>query len=289
VAVAERIVIVANPAKKRNAHMAMTLKQKLHFGSKRVRAAAKAAMKRKRTKKRAAAVSHRPRTKPNPAPKRRAASKARTKRRKSQRSNPADIISLTLGNPAKRRTKAVAKTKRRKKASAPRVNSAGRRRTKKNPGRRRAQRNPAGYGMRDLVALGGGAVLGASLPKLASQMVLGTKNTGFMGYLANLAGTGLLAFAASRFAPRERMLAAGILAGGVGQVISRAISDYTTVGQYLQSAGMGDYMASNWVTPQVLPNALESPMSSNGYQPQIPMSSSAANVNVSALTGVPLY
>ena len=111
--------------------------------------------------------------------------------------------------------------------------------------------------------LGGGAVVGASVPKLASQAVLGSKNTGAMGYLANLAGTGLLAWAAHQFMPRQRMFAVGILAGGIGQVISRVIGDYTSFGSYLNGAGMGDYMAANWVTPQLLPDALNSAMASN--------------------------
>jgi hypothetical protein len=63
------------------------------------------------------------------------------------------------------------------------------------------------------------------------------------------------------------------LAGGIGQVIARAIGDYTQFGQYLDGAGMGDYMASNWVTPQRLPDALNSAVAENGYQ-QRPKSSS---------------
>jgi hypothetical protein len=138
-----------------------------------------------------------------------------------------------------------------------------------------------------MVALGGGAVIGSSVPKLASQAVLGPKNTGIVGYFANLVGTGILAWAAAKFVPRQRMLAAGILAGGVGQVISRAIGDYTQFGQYLDGAGMGDYMAANWVAPQRLPNALESAMSENGQQPMV--MASAAGAGVSGLIGAPLY
>jgi hypothetical protein len=287
-AITERTVIVANPARRSKKKMAMSLKQKLHFGSSKVRAAAKRALKAKRSKAR-----HAPRTKPNPTRKR-AAARKQVKRRKStpRRSNPGEIIALTLGNPAKRSRKAMAKTKRKKKASAPRSNPAGRRRTKKNPAhRRRTQRNPAGYGMQDMLALGAGAVLGSSLPKLGSQLVLGSKNTGMMGYLSNIAGTAILAWGASRFLPRQRSLAAGILAGGIGQVIARAIGDYTQFGRYLDGAGMGDYMASNWVTPQRLPDALNSAVAENGYQqaPQIVVASAAGGAGVGNLIGAPIY
>jgi len=274
--------------------MAMSLKQKLHFGSKRVRAAARAAMKTKRKAKRASA--HRRRTKPNPGRKRPAARKrvnrarrAAPKRRRAVRKNPGEIISLTLGNPAKRRKKAVAKTKRRRrKASSQRVN-AGRRRTRRNPARRgghRRRSNPGGYRVTDLFVLGGGAVVGASVPKLASQAVLGPKNTGVMGYLANLAATGILAWAANTFMPRQKMFAVGILAGGIGQVISRAISDNTPYGAALSSIGFGDYIAANFVTPQIVPDALNGVMSSNG---QLPMASQSAGVNVGQLTGAPQW
>jgi hypothetical protein len=255
----------------------MSAKQIKFFGSKRQRAALKAK-----------------RSKPNPARRKKTvARKQKHRARTKARSNPGEIISLTLGNPARKRgkKKAMAKTKRRKKASAPRSNSAGRRRTKKNPGhRRRSQRNPAGYGISEILALGGGAVIGGTVPSLASQAVLGAKNTGAMGYLANLAGTGILAWAAHRFVPRQKFLAAGILAGGVGAVLRRALTDYTFVGGYLNNAGMGDYMASNWVTPQRLPNALDNAMAENGYQaPQIVMASAAAGAGVGGLIGAPLY
>jgi hypothetical protein len=288
-AITERTVIVANPANRSKKKMAMSLKQKLHFGSKKVRAAAKRAMQAKRSKAR-----HAPRTKPNPTRKR-AAARKQVKRRESKprRSNPGEIIALTLGNPAKRsKKKAMAATKKnKKKASAPRSNPAGRRpKAKNNPGRRKPQRNPAGFGMNDMLQLGAGAVLGSSLPKLGSQMVLGAKNTGVMGYMANIAGTAILAWSAAKFLPRQRSLAAGILAGGIGQVIARAIGDYTQFGQYLNGAGMGDYMAANWVTPQRLPNALDSAFAENGYQaPQVVMASAAAGAGVGNLIGAPLY
>lgn len=173
----------------------------------------------------------------------------------------------------------MAKASRKKRRATSRVNSAGRRRTRRaNPARRHARRrsNPAGFRMSELLVLGAGAVAGASVPKIASQAVLGSKNTGAMGYVANLAGTGLLAWAADKFLPRQRAFAVGILAGGIGQVIGRIIADYTQFGSFVNQLGMGDYMASNFVAPQILPNALESAMSSNGIQAPVVVASNAA-------------
>lgn len=91
-------------------------------------------------------------------------------------------------------------------------------------------------------------------------MILGNKNTGWFGYLSNLAGTFLLAWGASRFAKGKMgsTLTMGIVAGGIGQVISRAITDYSILGSYGQQLGFGDYMVSNWVTPQRMVDGLNS-------------------------------
>ena len=51
---------------------------------------------------------------------------------------------------------------------------------------------------------------------------------------------------------RNRAFPAGILAGGLGALMRRIISDYSLFGGYTAQLGMGDYMVSNWVTPQRL-------------------------------------
>lgn len=256
--------IIANPARKRGN---MTAKQIKFFGTKRQRAA----LKRRRPK---AKRRHVTRAKSNPARKRRAVAAAPKRRRKTvhrarakrtRRKNPGEIISLVLGNPAKRR-KSVARTKRRK--ASVRRRSAGRRvaRRRSNPGvvrhHRRHRRNPGtlGFNVQDMLALGGGAVLGGTLPTVASQAVLGAKNTGWMGYLSNLAATFLLAWGAGRFVKGKQgsTLVMGIVAGGIGSVIKRAITDYSILGSYGQQLGFGDYMVSNWVAPQRMVDGLYS-------------------------------
>lgn len=132
----------------------------------------------------------------------------------------------------------------------------------------------------DLVALGGGAVVGGTLPTVATQAILGGKNTGVMGYAANLAATFLLAWGVNRFSKGKtgHTFSMGIVAGGIGSVIKRAITDYSILGSFGQQLGMGDYMVSNWVTPQRMVDGLNSAMVEipNGWGPQM-IAAPAAN------------
>lgn len=160
----------------------------------------------------------------------------------------------------------MAKTRRRKSTSARRHTNAGHRRTKRraNPARRtHRRRNPGSFGgVTDLVALGGGAVIGGSIPSIATQAVLGSKNTGVLGYLSNLAATFLIAWGVGKVAKGKtgHTLSMGIIAGGIGSVIKRAITDYSILGSFGAQLGMGDYMVSNFVTPQRVADGLNSPM-----------------------------
>jgi hypothetical protein len=254
-AVATVETIVANPARKRSPHMArrMTLKQRLHFGTKRQRAAAHASLR-----------SHRKRN----TARRKSSSRPRHRRRTE---NPGEIIAMTLGNPARRKTVAKPKTKRRSTSKSHR--HAGRPRHYKkhrpNPGHRPRRRpsmrnrarsrsyvrhrhhNPAGYRWTDVFVLGGGALVGSTLSLAGTQMLLQSNNTGVMGYAGNLIATLILSWLGG-MVTRNRAFPAGILAGGVGAIMRRIISDYSLFGGYTAQLGMGDYMVANWVTPQRL-------------------------------------
>ena len=118
--------------------------------------------------------------------------------------------------------------------------------------RRRGRRgNPAGYRWGDLFVLGAGGLVGGALPSAGTQLILGASNTGMVGYAVNLVTTLLTAWVGAMFV-RNRAFPAGILAGGVGSLMRRIISDYSLFGGYTASIGMGDYMVVNWVTPQRL-------------------------------------
>lgn len=284
--------IVANPARKRT-RMAtrMTLKQRLHFGTARQRAAAKASLRASRKRK------------PN-ASRRRASSRPRHRRRTQ---NPGEIIAMTLGNPARKKgRKRMAATKRRRR-HASRANAGHRRRRRApvmhhrrrhhnpsrrvyNRGRRRVYNrgrrrvyNPAGYSWGGVFELGAGAVVGSALSSAGTQLVLGTSNTGFVGYAGNLIATLVLSWLGSMGPLRKfRGFSPGVLAGGVGALIKRIISDYSLFGGYTASLGMGDYMVSNWVTPQRLISDFRSLTDSNYGQGQWGLQSAPPALTISS-------
>lgn len=94
-------------------------------------------------------------------------------------------------------------------------------------------------------------IVGALGSKLGTQLVLGSNNTGVIGYGGNLIATGLLWFLADKVM-KNKTAASGIIAGGVAQLILRMLNDFTPVGSWLSQAGMGDYQAQSFVAPQIL-------------------------------------
>lgn len=159
----------------------------------------------------------------------------------------------------------MAKTKRRR--NRPRRTNAGyghrkhHRRHRMNPARRhhhvmhrRHRRNPGGAGMGRISDIAINAVFviaGALGSKLLTQMVLGSNNTGLIGYAGNAVAGGLLWFLVEKVM-KNKNAANGIIAGTAVQIILRLINDYTPFGQYVSNLGMGDYQAQAFVTPQVL-------------------------------------
>ena len=263
-AVATRKTAVAN-GRRRNAGVPRraSLKQKLHFGTRAQRAAAARSLSRKGAAKKRRATVRQTKTQRRHAP--------RTAKR-----NIAEIVSFTLpaGNPGGG-LKAMAKATKKHKAPRKRAaavhhaarHNAGRRvvhyKAKRHNTRRRHARNPGLGGIGDLVYSGVFVIIGAVGSKLATQAVLQTKNTGLFGYAGNAAATFLLSFVASRFM-RNPAAARAIATGGAVQIVLRLISDYTPLGQYTAQLGLGDYQASNFVTPQRYVDAL------NGSQVEIP-------------------
>ena len=306
--------IIANPARKAGSRKAkkkmakrMTLKQKLHFGTARQRAAAKASMKRKRNP-----TAHRRRTKPrkNVAMGYRGSAGVRAAKKKKnsahsarlhffrptrrKKKNPGELIAITLGNPARKRgkkTMAKAIVRRRKPQNPSRRRStAGRRRKPQNPGTvrhrrrstmrhssRRGRQNPGQLGT--VIQSGLAVIAGAVGTKLATQAVLGSSNTGVMGYAANAVATAIAAWG-THAVTKNKAIAQGILVGGVAQIILRVINDYTPYGQYLSLSGLGDYQVANFPTPSWYPNGLKSANPSNPW-PQAQIAAPAAAVNSS--------
>lgn len=240
----EREVIVVNPAEKRKRNMAqrhMSAKQIRIFGTKRQKAALRAARHKARTKPAARQNKARKqvhRARPRPATRKR---------------NVGEIL-FTLGNPAHRKGKAVAQTKERRGAQR---KNAGKPRMKhmKVTRHHRRRSNPAD--VKGWVTSGLAVVGGAVGSKVLTQVILGTKNTSWTGYAGNGVATGLLGWAA-HMVFRDKMIAKMVVAGGVAQIIVRMITDKTQYGQFLLGAGLGDYQVSHFLTPQRMVNALQS-------------------------------
>jgi hypothetical protein len=258
-AFAVRETTIANPATgrsrgKRKTNMAksrLSAKQiKAGFGGKRRRSALKT--------KRHAARTRPVKSRSNPRKVRRAAPRPRPAKKR----NLGEVVSILLpgmvGNSAKRKGhKTMAASKRKtKRASAQR--NAGTRRTKKmDVAKRHVSRSNPGR-VTEYLKAGAAVVGGAVGSKLGTQAVLGARNTEWMGYLGNLVATGLLGWGAHA-AFKDKMVSQMVIAGGIAQVIVRAIGDYTPYGSFLAGSGVGDYQASAFLTPQrMMPNAMNS-------------------------------
>lgn len=300
--------VIANAGRRRRgARRNMTAKQIRFFGS----PAQKAALKKSRAMKR---------NKPKAKKKHHVVA-----HRGKARRNVGELIGYTFNaggtktnkgrrNSAKKGQHKMAKTKRKARRAA-KAGSSGHHKRRRNTGHkshgghthRRARsrsrsrsnyRRNAGAGMFGNV---GGiltnavfVIAGALGSKLLTQMVLGTNNTGVVGYAGNaVAGIGLW-FLASKVLKNSEA-AKGVISGTAVQLVLRLINDYTPFGQYVNQLGMGDYQAQAFVTPQVLvdpynsaririPGAWQPPPA----PPQTP-SAAAASVGIGSYGGGDLY
>ena len=163
---------------------------------------------------------------------------------------------------------------------------------RRNPGRRHHRRsNPGQFGNPIQWLYGGvGVIAGVVGTRALPQMILGSSNTGVMGYLANAAATALLTFAAHFAAPKNFVLKASVLAGGAASILSRVIQDYSLLGSYSASVGLGDYLMSDFLTPQTLTNGLQNAgLNKPGWASQASMPVNVAGAGVAGITGPPLY
>ena len=109
----------------------------------------------------------------------------------------------------------------------------------------------AGGGLTQLVTNAVFVIVGALGSKLGAQAVLGSNNTGIIGYVGN-AAIGAALWLLTEKVMKNRAAASGVIAGTVVQILLRAINDFTPFGSYVQQLGMGDYQVQSFVTPQVL-------------------------------------
>ncbi len=277
-AVAEVKTRIQNTGRRASARR-LTDAQIPHFGSKRQKAAlaTRKAAKRNKTARRNRAGSKSQRT-------------GSTSHR--ARRNVGEVLIATLapalaGNPAGKGKAMATKSKSKKKGhphhagSKPRRRNRGmsaksghahrpRRRPRRQNRRRNAGSGGGGGGIANLVYSSVFVIVGAVGTKLLTQAVLQTNNTGVWGYLGNAAATFLLSFVAHKFM-RNPAAARSIATGGVAQIVLRIMNDYTPLGQFASQSGLGDYQASNFVTPQRYVDALHSAQVEipSGWAPQI--------------------
>jgi len=250
---------LVNPARKRTRKRKrnMSAKQIKFFGTPAQKAALKASRKRKRSTAKA-----------NPPRKRRAAPRRHAHRRKK---NAGEIITLALGNPAPKRRKSSMARKRKKSTSRRRRSRVARhrvsnpvaplrRRRRHSKKARRSSRRRGNPGIGSAVGMvqkAGFLIAGAAGTRLLTQAVLGSKNTGILGYAGNAITAFILGPIAGKVLKSKEAGAMVTLGGFVGLTL-RLISDFTPFGSQLALSGMGDYQVSTFFTPARYVDAINS-------------------------------
>lgn len=245
---------VANPArKKKKKNMAhrrkLSAKQiRAGFGGKRRQNAA-----RHRKPKYHKPRRHAPAARRSNPPRR----KKRISHHRKRRNPTPEIITFALGNPGRRKGKKKMASRKRYRKAASKTN-AGRRhysKRRRNPSRmhHRRRRNPAGLGRPMDWIKGGVGVIGGGVGTRIIPQFAGSMNTGGVGYLMNGITALALAWGTHAFT-KDAVLTASVAAGGFAALILRIVGDLTPYGSALSLSGFGDYMVSNWVTPQRIIN-----------------------------------
>lgn len=177
----------------------------------------------------------------------------------AKKHNPgAEIIGFTLANPGNiRKEHSTSMAKKKKASHAGKHHPGGYAMTKYNKGamhkaHKKHHHNPGMLSnLGPMVTNALFVIVGALGSKLGAQAVLGSNNTGPMGYAAN-AGVGAVMWFLAAKVMKNANAAAGVVAGTLVQILLRIINDYTPFGSYVAQLGMGDYQMQSFVTPQVL-------------------------------------
>lgn len=185
--------------------------------------------------------------------------------------------------------------KRRKKSSAGgskrRSNPHGRRHTRRAGHRRRNPQSMSIGGTGSILKSGFFALLGLVIARQVPQLVLGAKNTGWMGYLGNIVTTFLAAWAAN-MAKLGPGAARDVAIGGGLYTVNRLLSDnFSPVGKLLSLSGIGDPHAlgdiqSGYFPLPVPTNAMGQPIipaeiRSYGPPAALPAGSGMSGINAS--------
>lgn len=272
---------LANPSSKRRTRSAsgtkrrLTLKQKLHFGTKRQRAAAKASLSRKRsgsgttkrktTRRRKNAISRAPRRVSNVgeivAIGLNPGSPVRRRRRKTNRSSNSTMAKRKRKTTRRRRAVAAAPRKRvyRRRRRNPSTTATTRRRAygRRAPQRRTARRRRSNPGMLrgagGMLVSGLGVIGGAGVTAAISSRLPMQFNSGFVGYLVSSAIAVMQGSLAGKLL-KNKPLGDKMTLGGFAYVGLKILSDVApelTAGLPIGLRGMGVLTSSSFYSPQV--------------------------------------
>lgn len=166
---------------------------------------------------------------------------AKRTHRKRTRKNPGELISLGLVNPQKKRTAMTQKSITTKKCAPRRSNPFFAKKTVKKT-RRRSNPSITSKPL-DLAKAGVTALLGLVATRQVPQLLLSTKNTGWLGYAANFGVAALSGALVSKFYNKD----AGrlVFIGGSMYTVSRILTEqFSPIGRYFSLTGVGDAQAA---------------------------------------------
>lgn len=188
--------------------------------------------------------------KPKAPPRKKKKSPPAHKKRTKPRNPVAPLVSLGAINKQEKRKKAAMAKKKAKKKNAPRrkpskkknVSRAAPRRKPNKPKKAGRKRNirikPIG-----MLQMGLFALIGLVLTRQLPQLALGTRNTGIIGYLSNVAAALVASFGVQQFTNKKN--GAAVLIGGMLYLVNRIITEqFAPVGKILSLAGLGDAQAA---------------------------------------------
>lgn len=190
-----------------------------------------------------------PKPKPKATGKKKKKKSAPAHKKRSKPRNPVGpLVSLGAINKQKREEKAAMAQKKAKKKNVAQSKPAkkknvarapAKRNKPKKPGRKRNIRiKPIGMLQTGLFAL-----IGLVLTRQLPQLALGTRNTGIIGYLSNVAAALVASFGVQQFTNKKN--GAAVLIGGMLYLVNRIITEqFAPVGKILSLAGLGDAQAA---------------------------------------------
>ena len=136
-------------------------------------------------------------------------------------------------------------------------------------GHRRSNPGIAGFNTNELIKLAGGAAVGVVASKYVTQMVLGSSNSGYMGYAGSAVVTLALGWAAHKFVGKDA--ATGVIAGGLGALALRIFQDNVSGTSSMSGLGDPDMAALGVGLGEYRPGLIPMPGAFSAPAPPVPV------------------